>query len=117
MLLYSKDIEILLECTSQFKWIRNLQKLPIVGQLLNTQVVDEHFSFREKLVHAHEHCICLTVEPEEAHVLSKIAQAGLTGTKTADGIFGNKEGSTPTVVLRKILVRLYEEYPELMEEA
>jgi hypothetical protein len=110
VLLYEKDIEVLLQLTAHIPFMSRLSNLPIIGSHFECSDV---ILFRQKLKQAVDDKSLLTVDEEDVGVLAQIVYSGARGGRIGDSAFNIT--SPVTTVCQKILHRLYQEYPEYFE--
>jgi len=84
VLLYEKDIEVLLQLTAHIPLLGRLSGLPIIGKNFECSNV---ILFRQKLKQAVDDKSLLTVDEEDVGVLTQIVYSGARGGRIGDSAF------------------------------
>jgi hypothetical protein len=108
--LYEKDIKLILDCTATLPIVGRLHKVPLIGRFFNYADILE---FRSKLQKASDACETFEVDDEDIPMLLLVIKSGLGGSSTVDSVFNDT--SSVSAILRKLLYRVRESYPQYFE--
>ncbi len=114
VLLYEKDLEVLLDATRFVPTVGSLSRVPFIGKFFD---FSETLSFRARLQQAQAHRMPLEVTEEDVKTIAFICDAGLKGDKSSPVNIALGYNTEAARVLQKILMKLRFAYPEYFEEA